>query len=49
MEKKRIQTVIDILGKDIGGLVVGFWPKFEHKELMKKLEEEERAMNRRNS
>ena len=41
IEKNRIETVIDILGKDIGGLIVSYWPKFDFKQLMDQLKEEE--------
>ena len=30
--------VIEILGKDIGGLVVSYWPQFEWDKLLKQIE-----------
>ena len=45
IEKKRIETVIDILGKDVGGLIVSYWPQFEFSQLMKQLKDEEKNMN----
>ena len=34
---KRKQVVIEILGKDIGGLIVSFWPKFDMKQWLDQL------------
>ena len=40
--------VINILGKDIGGLVVSFWPKIQFKQFWNQLKVEEAFMNVRN-
>ena len=34
IEKERIKMVIEILGTDIGGLIVSFWPKFHLKQVL---------------
>ena len=48
VEPKRIEMVINILGKDIGGLVVSFWPKIQFKQFWNQLKVEEAFMNVRN-
>ena len=44
LDKKRIRVVIEVLGKDIGGLVVSYWPQFNLKELLQDLETEFKDM-----
>ena len=45
MYDKRRTVVIEILGKDIGGLVVSFWPKFEFKQWLTQLENDLKLCN----
>ena len=40
MDKQRVEMVIDILGKDIGGLIVSYWPKFDLQRALDKYEME---------
>ena len=40
LDVKRKQVVIEILGRDIGGLVISFWPHFDLKEAMQTWDQE---------
>ena len=44
MDKKRREMVIDILGKDIGGLIVSYWPKYDFEKSLKKYKEENNGL-----
>ena len=37
IEKQRKKMVIEILGKDIGGLIVSYWPLFEWTQLIQQI------------
>ena len=44
MFDEREQVVIEILGRDIGGLIVSFWPKFEFKEWLDQFEQDKKRL-----
>ena len=41
LERKRKEIVIEILGKDIGGVIVSYWPKFELKPWLQQLKKQQ--------